>query len=95
MIPDSYGQDLNDGNRTCVEVCEEGYFADPLTRTCVHRCPTESGYFGDQDDNRCVLECELGTFADNTTGRCVSTCPRRPKNTFGNPVNKQCVALCP
>lgn len=38
MVPDLYGQDLNDGNRTCVSTCEAGYFADPITRTCVRKC---------------------------------------------------------
>ena len=55
MIPDLFGQDLNDGNRTCVEECEEGLFADPLTRTCVELCPFTEGYYGNNDDNRCVL----------------------------------------
>lgn len=37
--PDYYGQDLNDGNLTCVAVCNiSGFFADPLTRTCVYQC---------------------------------------------------------
>ena len=46
MIPDLYGQDLNDGNRTCELACDNGLFADPLTRTCVPKCNIEEGYYG-------------------------------------------------
>ena len=63
MIPDLYGQDLNDGN--------------PLTRTCVQFCNITAGYYGDTSTWRCVLDCNT-SFADSTTGKCVNTCPTFP-----------------
>jgi hypothetical protein len=77
MIPDLYGQDLNDGNRTCVSSCNGSFFADPLTRTCVQFCNITAGYYGDTSTWRCVLDCNT-SFADSTTGKCVNTCPTFP-----------------
>ncbi len=52
--PDLYGENINNGNNTCVQACSvAGFFADPLTRTCVSQCDTTYGLYGYTSDWRC------------------------------------------
>ena len=75
VVPDYYGEDLNDGNKKCVGTCTLSYqYADPLTRTCVTHCNSAEGYFGNATSQRCYLKCPSG-YGDPTSTNCVSVCP--------------------
>lgn len=70
VIPDYYGEDLNDGNRKCVFECTlTSKYADPLSRTCVTYCNKSEGYFAYQPDRRCYLTCPTG-YGNPYTSKC-------------------------
>lgn len=71
VVPDYFGEDINDGKRKCVAQCTlTSKYADPLTRTCVTKCNVTAGYFGYQPDRRCYLTCPTG-YGNPTTTKCV------------------------
>ena len=84
------------GNRTCVNPCPNGTYADIYTRRCLVDCLLEpSTYmYVNGTERTCVLDCPIGYFADNSTRNCVTTCPSNP-NYFADWLSATCVSLCP
>lgn len=95
VVPDYFGEDLNDGNRKCVPTCTlSSKYADPLTRTCVSLCNVTAGYYGYQLDKRCYLTCPLG-YGNPTTSKCTAICPESPIRMFADNSTMTCVYKCP
>jgi hypothetical protein len=71
-----------------------GYFADPLTRTCVSICDSAQGLYGYQGDWRCYERCPSG-YGNPLTSQCVAVCPRFPRFYYGDNMTRTCVLQCP
>lgn len=69
---DTYGyHNVDTGERVCVSVCPDGYFADPDTRVCNTGCV--SPYYADNTTHRCVDYC-INSFADDSNRKCMDKC---------------------
>lgn len=80
--------DPTSGLRSCVSMCYEGLYGDPVSGRCLTACLP--GYYAFNDTNLCVLDCPNG-FADNSTGYCVANCP---SPTFADSLNNKCSKIC-
>ncbi|XP_021397203.2 proprotein convertase subtilisin/kexin type 5 isoform X2 [Lonchura striata] len=82
-------------NRTCVETCPDGYYADSTEgqcSACHSTCDTCTGKHSSQclscklgwyrQGKRCVTQCPAGYFAQNSTGSC-ERCHKSCKECMG------------
>ena len=76
------------------ENCQNETVADPFSRRCLERCPSNPMYFVMPDTNLCGPECFDGLFADNTTNECVESCPS-PYYGVNSITYFVCVQYCP
>lgn len=80
-------------NRTCVDECEPGQWANPFTFKCSNvttDCP--DGYFADSTTHMCEPNCTVpGQVAENSTKECRSSC----LTGFAHADSRVCVSVCP
>lgn len=104
-----YFQISTNGNRTCVQTCEDGQWLNPYFLNCSNNplnCPF--GTYADNNTHKCEKQCTLfGQVGENTTQMCqtvcntgfadwyVGLCVATCNNTmFGYVANKECVFSC-
>jgi hypothetical protein len=82
-------------NKTCVQSCPYGYFADSSSGLCVTKCLNSTCYYADNYTGLCSPSCSNNQFAhkpSTTYGVCLFICPA---TFFSDPTTMQCVKKCP
>lgn len=83
-------------NKTCVQSCPYGLFADTSSGLCVQRCTNSTYIYADNLTGLCSPSCSNGQFAHKpitlTYGVCLYICPT---SFFSDPTTMLCVKKCP
>ena len=96
VCPSGYYAINSTTNRVCTTICDNGFWADNYTRTCVNlkrNCSNQT--YADTARKMCVIgtSCTTGTYADPITMGCESRC--NSSTQFGDPSTNLCVTRCP
>ncbi len=80
--------------------CAESSWADPISKYCVSRCPSDPLSFGYDTDKTCVPVCPKTAtedlFGDFGSQRCYPNCyMRNSKQTYADSHTRTCVFRCP
>ena len=76
---------------SCVSMCSDNTFADPLTFICSTNC--SAGYFAYQPNRTCLQFCPFGYFSDISSGYCQQQCSNSP-NLFADDLTHICSSRC-
>ena len=80
--------------KNCVYDCPDGYYGNPLNRSCVipANCPTN--YYADNVTQTCVTTC-AGSFAYEASQICVLVCPNVSGVLYyADPTTRKCSTSC-
>lgn len=80
--------------------CAANSWADPISKYCVSRCPSDPLSFGYDTDRTCVNVCPKNAnedlFGEFINQRCVPACSlRNGKQTYADNYTRTCVFRCP
>lgn len=95
--PNVNGQYADPSTNLCVDMCPENpdLYGENINNdnlTCVEACSIP-GYFADPLTRTCVSACNTsaGFYGYTSDWRCYDRCP----TGYGNPLNSQCIEVCP
>ncbi len=80
--------------------CKTNSWADPISKYCVLRCPSDPLSFGYDTEGRCVNQCPLtlseDLFGEFINQKCVPACGiRNGLQTYEDTYSRTCVFRCP